>query len=740
MTAPTDAELDQMFADSLDSTGAPVDGTSEAPEYSQPDGATPGNVPPPPPAEPTLHNYSYTRDVADTALVWAPGAPLDVGAIRQYLVDRGYVCTAVQAQVDDAGQPTGVVTIWTDAIPPSLDVAITGGDETSAVDGTTPVTYIADTAIVTIPTDYTYSGDVTFAAEMLRDANDDPLPLVPVINGTNQTAVEGDWQDIGYTTISATISVTGQAGGTTPSFGLAFGGANTGDTLSIRNGTITGQLTPDGSAVAEISTGDWAAYDGSRYTGLQATVVVWTDTAEGAIVAKPDLPRIGALWLYLEAHSVEVAQMTGPWNFATPDTAPVSPEITVFARGAISSTLTDAFLFAQIDPAALDAFTVDWNPATSTSTMTRKVSSQVETPGQDDRSAPYIFFQDTEPTGDVRDQDIWWPNTPLVRKIRLNGEWAPLPTGFTLTNESSTSVGRNANATTVRATAVGAGADATGLEATAIGAETEGTGNQSVSLGTRAKGQGIQAIAIGDESRASGSQSWAMGYTAVVPDTSPRSFALGTQVTIPASTPDTGYIKINGIRVFRSIGTGETYIEISSADGTFGKITVTNDDKVLVNGVAQNVPASGSITSAMILDGTIVDGDVNGNFLDSRIKQFRVAIPNASTASTSSLFTAYDDTVLTLPSGTWAGWVLFESDFTRTVNTGQVTVTASITGQGSLSKNTDYIGGSPTVNRRMVIASITGAVACKFEYRGGVTAGTTNNWGGSITGMFWRIA
>lgn len=571
--------------------------------------APPPELPVPIP-EPAPILYNYTLDVADTALVWSYGAPLDESAIRQYLIDRGYGCTAVQAQVDETGRPTGIVTVWTDPIPPTIVVDITGGDETSAEDTETPETYIADTDVVTIPAGYTYSGDITFASEMLRDANDDPLPMIPVINGTADDVVTGEPESIGYTEISTTIAVSSLAGGTTPSFGMAFGGADTGDTLSIRNASITGTLSPDGSAVDPISPEDWAEYDGSRYTGLEATVIVWTDTAEGAIVDKPDLARLAAFWGYLESHGAEVSQITGRWNFATPDTAPTDPQITVFARQAIDPDLSDAFLYAEIDNAALDAFTVDWNAATGTSTMRRKIAGQVETPGQDDRSAPVLFYG-APSGGDVREGDLRTDDFVTYRRY-TNGEWVEVNALMALN---------------------------TAFDSTVTGRLAEVLAAQSTATGVRSFADQIYNAVYGYASISRSSRGTAYGHSTYIGSGSPRSGARGFEAQVPDSTADTEYAKFNNIRQVRSNGTGETAYSLQSPDGTFGKITVTDDDKIRVNGQPQdginavtdtatidltlssgNLSAdikSGSITSAMIVDGTIAPGDLDRTYLES---------------------------------------------------------------------------------------------------------------------------
>ena len=461
-----------------------------------------------------MADHVYTLDVADSALVWRAGEPLDVGSVLTYIQDRGHVVLAAEPQVDGDG-PTGLVTIRTDA------------------------------------------------------------------------------------------------------------------------------------PASEIPPAEWAAYDGSRYRGIVQTAVTWTDTAEGAIVAKPDLPRLVGFWRWLERNGYQVVQVSGAWNFATPDTAPASPVLNVYARGSVDSAVTDAYLYSAVSADVLDGFTATWNAAMPQSVMQRRQAGQVATPGQDDGSTPILFSATgattnngvitptPEPAGDVRDGDIVGiPTIPPTYLRRVADRWVQLAS-YTLTNESSTATGRRANAS--------------GLRSTATGVNAQASEESTVAAGEGAEASGDNAVAIGSRSGAKAPGSIAVGASATVASDAERSIAIGFSVQVTEA--DTTVIETNTFRQRRSSGTGATTYTLLSPDGTDGEIGVTDDDRLTVNGrdVAHHVRVS-------LRSGT------------------RTSTCSLSSVSTPATIIA--DTALgaALPAGTWAGWIRFGVAAQKTAESGNTSL------------------------------------------------------------------
>lgn len=137
------------------------------------------------------------------------------------------------------------------------------------------------------------------------------------------------------------------------------------------------------------------------------------------------------------------------------------------------------------------------------------------------------------------------------------------------------------------AVSIGVDSDA-GFRSVAIGAGTQATDTQSVAIGYAAVASGFQSFALGTTTESAGDNTTALGAFASVPADSPRSMALGWSADVPASTPDTGVIKVNDVQQVRSDGTGVTRYGLASPDGTTGWITVTDDDRMQVNGALVN--------------------------------------------------------------------------------------------------------------------------------------------------------
>lgn len=591
-----------------------------------------------PPADPeTVEAFHvYTRDVADTDLVYTAGAPIDTEAIRKWIVDRGYPVISVDAELDaDGASTTGNVVIRTPIVAPDIVVALSRDDEVSNNSTSSLTTYIAATAISGV-TGHTYSGTITYGATFWSSDDTGMVRVRPMVNGTQQTV---DDLSVGASPQQLTFPIDVVALPATGTLGLTFRNFTSGATAYIANGFITGTLTSDQPKGEEIPDVEWATYAGVRDQAIVETVVAWDDTAEGATVAVPDPDRIMALQMHIERNGYEVQQITGEWNFMTPDTAPVAPELRVYARGAIDTAVTDAFLYSEIQQADRDAFRIDWIAAVSQSVLRRKVQGQVLAPGQDDRSAPYFFFVTVGiPTGDIREGDIWYDGSNYFSYI--NGEWAPLAS-FVFTNESSTATGRQSSATGHSSTATGAGSIASAPSSTATGAESEATGEVSTATGygsrahyqsSTATGAGsfalnIRSVATGAASNATGlssivtgAQSIASGGFSIVTGsasnaTHARSIVEGSGANSIAD--DTKTLKVNDEVQQPSTGSGRTRKGLHSPDGTRGWISVTDDDRVAVNDVPaakqSELHAALTATDSAEIDFTLTGQDLTAS-------------------------------------------------------------------------------------------------------------------------------
>lgn len=614
----------------------------EPPDVIPPSAGSPGNIPTGilPATEIAYHEYEL--DVADTDLAWQDGAPIDTGLVRQYLVDRGYTVTSVDAQLGDDGLPTGVLTVRTNPVGESIFPLITFDIDDVTESTTTAIvtaaSKIADTAIAELPENVTFSGEVTFSGDLWRSVDTGDMGIVPVLEGVDDAFVSIA-ADEDPAPVSVTLPLAGIVGGTAPEFGLKYRGASTAGTTHIANAQITGWLRDGATEPAEaIDPGEWAVYDGSRYQPILETVVVWTDTNEGAITLKPDTDRLVSLWRYLEANGVEVQQITGGWNFATPEAAPSDPELHVYARSAVDPDLTDAYQYSEIVQADRDAFEVQWVAAAPLSTLRRKMAGQVARPGQDDRSSPYLFSQSGEPTGDVRDGDQWLKTPTTNVYIRVNDEWVLFSTtGVAITNQNSASFGRNSQADAGYATAGGVDALANGAASSAYGNHSSATGEDSAAFGADSTSSGERSAAYGRNSQAIGLLSSSHGYGSVASGARSTANGASSSATHTRSVvegyfsasiaDDTKTLKVNDEVQVPSNGTGRTRKGLKSPDAATHWISVDNSGKLLIDDAN---PVHDAVT---VTDSTSVDLTLTGQDVTAAVKYAGSGGTNGSAAT-----------------------------------------------------------------------------------------------------------
>lgn len=359
----------------------------------------------------------------------------------------------------------------------------------------------------------------------------------------------------------------------------------------------------------------------------------WSGTANAStsirlarqIADNPDKKRIVGLWRWMEANGIEVKQIVGNWNFATPLEAPEYPTLMVQARGVVDDAITDLYEYSEISDAELDLFKFEWTVARSESKLTLKQEGDVEQPNQPDNSSVILIESVDPPTGDVRDGDIWQTlNIPVDQYLRINGQWVEQDPALPIINQNSMAAGRRSIVTDQHGVAVGVMAEVLDSNSVGVGYAVYINGFNSVGAGSQVYIDADMATAIGAFTRVTADYGVAVGQTAAAYATD--STALGAGSTVYgaraialgagayAGTDDTSVIRSNRVSLERSTTTGMTELGLQSPDGTMRWLSITNALALQVDGISQT-HAAATVTDTASVNMTLTGQDIKADVI-----------------------------------------------------------------------------------------------------------------------------